>query len=96
MVATPKSFLNPFLFSIRLPVAIPVATAGDSTGEARESSYLIRYADWMWFSFFFFLFYLFIFFYFFFSPFFYFIIIIIIIIIIILSLFFICIFLSLF
>ena len=88
MVATPKSFLNPFLFSIRLPVAIPVATAGDSTGEARESSYLIRYADWMWFSFFFFLFYLFIFFYF--------IIIIIIIIIIILSLFFICIFLSLF
>jgi len=26
MVATPKSFLNPFSFSIRLPVAIPVAT----------------------------------------------------------------------
>jgi len=26
MVATPKSFLNPFSFSVRLPVAIPVAT----------------------------------------------------------------------
>jgi len=47
MVATPKSFLNPFSFSVRLPVAIPVATAGDSTGDARESSHLIRYANLM-------------------------------------------------
>ena len=61
MVATPKSFLNSFLFLIRLLVAIPVATAGDSTGEARESSYLIRYADWMWFSFFFSFFFIYLF-----------------------------------
>jgi len=39
-VATPKSFFkNPFSFSVRLPVAIPVATAGNFTGEARESSH---------------------------------------------------------
>jgi len=28
MVATPKSFLNPFSFSVRLPIAIPVAIVG--------------------------------------------------------------------
>jgi len=61
-------FKTRFLFSVRLPVAIPVATAGDSTGEARESSYLIRYADWMWFSLFLSFIYLFIFFDFFFFP----------------------------
>ena len=49
MVATPKSFLNPFSFLGCLPVAISVATAGDSTGDSRESSHLIRYAHLMWF-----------------------------------------------
>jgi len=40
-------FKTRFLFSIRRPVAIPVATAGDSTGDARESSHLIRNANLM-------------------------------------------------
>jgi len=47
MVATPNLFLNPFFFSVRLSVVILVATAGDSTGDSRESSHLIRYANLM-------------------------------------------------
>jgi len=49
MVANPNLFSNPISFSVRLPVVISVATDGDSAGEARESSHLIRYANWMWF-----------------------------------------------
>jgi len=50
MVATPNLFQTRFLFSVRRPVAIPVATDGDSTGEVRESSHLIKYANLIWFS----------------------------------------------
>jgi len=50
VVATPNLFLNPFFFSVRLPVAILVATANDFTRDARESSHLIRYETWCGFS----------------------------------------------
>ena len=51
MVANPNLFSNPFSFLVHRPVAIPVATNGDSTVEARESSHLIKYANLIWFSF---------------------------------------------
>jgi len=49
MVVTPNLFLNLFSFLVRRLVAILIATDGDATGDARESSHLIRYANWMWF-----------------------------------------------
>jgi len=46
-VATPSFFSNLFSFLVRRLVAIPVATDGDSIGDARESSHLIRNANLM-------------------------------------------------
>ena len=44
-----QSLFKPVSFLVRRPVAISVATTGDSIGDYRESSHLIRYANLMWF-----------------------------------------------
>ena len=48
-------FLQILIFLVRRPVAISVATDGDSTGGARESDHLFGCAKLMWFFFIFFL-----------------------------------------
>jgi len=55
MVATPKPLCTNFNFLVRRPLAISVATDGDSTGDARESDHLFGCAKLMWFFFIFFL-----------------------------------------
>jgi len=50
-----KSLFFPKKNLVRHPVAISVATDGDSTGEARESGHLVGCAKLMWFFFIFFL-----------------------------------------
>jgi len=40
MVATPNSVFTKFYFLVHRPVAISVATDGDSTRDARESNHL--------------------------------------------------------
>ena len=55
MVVTPNSVFTNFIFLVRRPVAILVATDGDFTGDARESDHLFGCAKLMWFFFIFFL-----------------------------------------
>jgi len=54
MVATPNYVFYKFLFLVRRPVAITVATDGDSTGDGREADHLFGCAKLMWFFFIFF------------------------------------------
>ena len=60
MVATPNSVFTNFIFLVRRPVAISVATNGDSTGDVRRLDHLFGCAKLMWFFFIFFLSHLFL------------------------------------
>ena len=54
-MVTPNSVFTNFIFLVRRPVAILVATDGDSIGDARESDHLFGCGKLMWFFFIFFL-----------------------------------------
>ena len=44
-----KLYFYKFFFLVRRPIAISVATDGDSTGDTRESGHLFECAKLMWF-----------------------------------------------